>query len=476
MTSQTQELLSWHSLELRKIEETLSANERGLTEVEAASRLQRFGPNTLPEQKPPAFWQILLRQFVSPLIYILVLAAVVSVVLKDYEDAGFIAAVLALNAGIGAFQEWKAEQSSLALRKLLQIRATVTRDGEMRDISADGVVPGDLIWLEAGNRVPADMRLLSATGLQVDESLLTGESLPVTKDPTWSGDESATVGDRLNMAYAGSIVARGRGTALTVATGTATNIGQLALDVVGTPGGKTPLIERMERFSNFVAVGTLIISAIIGVLAVVMGRYPISEMFLFVVALAVSAIPEGLPVAMTVALAVATTRMARRGVIVRRLTAVEGLGSCTLIATDKTGTLTVNELTVREIRLPGGDTFDVTGEGFAPKGEVRSNGSAIAAHAHSELESLIRAAVLCNEGELHERDGQWEWRGDAVDLALLSLGHKLDWQRKTAIEAHPQTHAIPFESENQFAATCHQVGDRARIYVKGASGACGGDV
>jgi len=468
MTSQTQEPLPWHSLDLREIEQSLHANDRGLSEAEAASRLERFGPNALPEQKPPAFWQILLRQFVSPLIYILVLAAVVSIVIGDYEDAAFIAAVLAVNAGVGAFQEWKAEQSSRALKRLLQVRATITRDGEMREIPANAVVPGDLIWLEAGNRVPADVRLLSATGLHVDESLLTGESLPVTKDPTWRGDESAAVGDRLNMAFAGSIITRGRGTALAVSTGTATNIGQLALDVFGTPGGKTPLIERMERFSNFVAVGTLVIATLIGVLAVVMGRYPVSEMFLFVVALAVSAIPEGLPVAMTVALAIGTTRMARRGVIVRRLTAVEGLGSCTLIATDKTGTLTVNELTVREIRLPDGETLEVTGEGFVPTGDVRSNGSVIAAHAHEELDALIRAGVLCNEGELHERDGQWEWRGDAVDLALLSLGHKLDWRRKSAITLHPQTHSIPFESEHQFAATCHQVEGRSRIYVKGA--------
>ena len=468
MTSPPQTQRPWHTLDLATVEQSLEANDRGLTEAEAASRLERFGPNTLPEKKPPAFWQIVLRQFISPLIYILVLAAIVSIVIGDYTDAAFIAAVLAVNAGVGAFQEWKAEQSSRALKKLLQIRATVTRDGDMREISAETVVPGDVIWLEAGNRVPADVRLLNATGLQIDESLLTGESLPVTKDASWQGEEAASVGDRLNMAYAGSIVARGRGTGLTVATGTATNVGQLALDVVGSPGGKTPLIERMERFSNVVAIGTVVIATIIGVLAVVMGRYPISEMFLFVVALAVSAIPEGLPVAMTVALAVGTTRMARRGVIVRRLTAVEGLGSCTLIATDKTGTLTVNELTVREIRLAGGETLDVTGEGFAPHGEVTSNGRSIEAHTHEQLESLIRAAVLCNEGELHERNGEWEWRGDAVDLALLSLGHKLDWRRKSAIDLHPQTHSIPFESELQFAATCHQVGDQSRIYVKGA--------
>ena len=218
------------------------------------------------------------------------------------------------------------------------------------------------------------------------------------------------MGDRLNMAFAGSMVTRGRGQGVVVATGTATSVGQLALDVLSGTGGKPPLLERMERFTNFVAIATVLASAVIGSLAMLVGRYTLTETFFFVVALAVAAIPEGLPVAMTVALSVATIRMARRNVIVRRLAAVEGLGSCTLIATDKTGTLTCNEMTVRELRLANGDTVEVTGEGFVPDGQLLHDARRIEPGSHPLLESTIRAVVLCNEADLHHRDGGWVWR------------------------------------------------------------------
>ena len=468
MNAIAQGLRDWHALELEQLREALHASDAGLSESDAASRLQQYGPNKLPEQPPPTLWQIVLRQFYSPLIYILVIAAVVSAAIGDFKDAGFIGAVLAINAVIGAWQEWKAQQSSLALRRLLQIRASVQRDGEVREIPAEAVVPGDIVWLESGNRVPADLRLLSIHGLEIDESLLTGESLPVSKDPTWQGPENAPVGDRANMAFAGSIVTRGRAKGLVVATGAATGVGQLARDVVGTTGGTPPLVSRMERFSNVVAVATLILAAAIGAIGLAFGRYDLSGMFMFVVALAVSAIPEGLPVAMTVALAIATTRMARRGVIVRRLTAVEGLGSCTLVATDKTGTLTVNELTVREIQLSNGRTLHVTGEGFVPTGQILADGQAVEPCGLPDLEALLRAGVLCNEADLHQHDGDWEWRGDAVDIALLALGRKAGWRREPTLDAHPQVNEIPFESEHQFAATYHEVDGRVRAFVKGA--------
>jgi P-type Ca2+ transporter type 2C len=464
----TQNRLPWHTLELAALYEHLGASESGLTKAEAEARLQKFGTNQLPEQPPPALWQIVLRQFANPLIYILIIAAVFSVFIGDLKDAGFIAAVLVINAIIGSYQEWKAEQSTHALRKLLQIHASVWRDGEVREIAAEQVVPGDIIWLESGNRVPADLRLLTAHGFEVDESLLTGESLPVMKDPTWTGSENAPVGDRSNMSYAGSIVTRGRSKGIVVATGSATNVGQLALDVSSAAGGKPPLLERMERFTNVIAVATLVLASVIGLLGATLGRYTPAEMFMFVIALAVSAIPEGLPVAMTVALAIATTRMAKRGVIVRRLTAVEGLGSCTLIATDKTGTLTVNELTVREVRLPGGETFTVTGEGFAPDGQVLAGERPIEKCADPGLDALARAGVLCNEADLHQRNSQWEWRGDAVDVALLAFGHKAGWQRAATLDAHPQLNEIPFESEHQYAATFHTLEDGVRVFVKGA--------
>ncbi|MCA9122461.1 MAG: HAD-IC family P-type ATPase [Planctomycetales bacterium] len=460
---------NWHSLPLREVTDRLRTCEQGLSEEESARRLNAVGANRLPQGHSVKLWVVILRQFQSPLIYILGLAAVVSVSLGDWEDAGFIAGVLVLNAMIGAYQEWKAEQSSEALKKLLQIRASVQRDGEVQEINAEAIVPGDVVWLESGNRVPADVRLVRALGLELDESLLTGESLPVIKDPSWRGDESTPVADRINMAHAGSIVTRGRAKGIVVATGVGTSVGQLAQDVLGEVGGKPPLLLRMERFTRLIAVVVLSASVLIGILGVAIGGYSIAEMFMFTVALAVAAIPEGLPVAMTIALAIATTRMARRGLIVRRLTAVEGLGSCTLIATDKTGTLTCNELTVREVRLPNGDVYHVSGEGFVPIGEVLRDETAIDVRENRPLEWLVQAGLLCNEADLHPRHGEWVWRGDAVDIALLTFGQKLGRNCESASDRYPQVNRIPFEPEYQFAASFNQVDSEVAVFVKGAA-------
>lgn len=443
--AQDDESRQWHVRDRGAVLSALDATDQGLGEAEAAARLERYGRNRLPEQPPVPVWRIALRQFASPLIYVLLAAAGVSLAVGEVKDAIFIAVVLVINAIIGTYQEWKAERSSQALRRLLQIRAAVQRDGQVRDIAAELVVPGDLVLLESGNRIPADLRLLMTAGLEVDESLLTGESVAVAKDPAWHGTAEAPLGDRANMVYAGSMVTRGRGRGVAVATGTATHIGQLAVEVVATTGGKPPLVMRMERFSTVIAVATLVIATLIGVIGLAVGGYELAQMFLFITALAVSAIPEGLPIALTVALSIATSRMARRGVVVRQLTAVEGLGSCTLIATDKTGTLTANELTVREVRLPTGHTMQVTGEGFAPHGEVFDGERPIGPGDNQALEALVLAGVLCNEADLVEHEGGWQWRGDAVDIALLSLGRKFGKKRADAGEEHPQTGTIPFE-------------------------------
>lgn len=457
---------AWHALESRRVHQVLSTSETGLTNEEAEARLQTFGPNRLPEQPAPTLWSVLLRQFRSPLIYILGVAAVVSLAIGDVKDAAFIAAVLVLNALIGGYQEWRAEKSSRALQKFLRIRASVVRDGKVREIDAEQVVPGDRLWVESGNRVPADLRLISTNGLEVNESLLTGESLAVFKDPAWCGDASTPLSDRQNMAYAGSVVTRGRGKGVVVATGSGTSIGQLAQDVLRTTGGKPPLVERMERFSRTVAVAVLVAALLVGLIGILGHGHTVTTMFMFGVALAVSAIPGGLPIAITVALAIGTTRMARRGVIVRRLAAVEGLGSCTLIGSDKTGTLTCNELTVREVRLPNGDAFEVTGEGFTPDGQIHHQGVPI--EPGSEFDELARVAVLCNEAELHREDGLWVWRGDPTDVALLSMAEKLGLSRRDTLNAYPQVNEIPFESEHQFAASFHRFKGTSHVFVKGA--------
>ena len=458
---------TWHSMNLEAVFVDLNANPNGLTASEAKLRFEQVGANCLPRQSPSSRWQILLRQFRSPLIYILGLAACVSMAIGDLKDAGLIVAVLAINALIGSAQEWRAEQSSRGLQQLLKSRASVMRDGEVYELDAEEVVPGDVVWLESGNRVPADLRLIRTHNLEVDESLLTGESLTVLKHASWMGEEATPLADRLNMVYAGSMVVRGRGSGVVVATGSMTAVGQLALDMMATVGGKPPLLKRMEQFSQVIALAVVVVAVGMALLGIFQHGYRLVDMFLFGVALAVSAIPEGLPVALTVALAVATHRMAQRGVIVRRLPAVEGLGSCTLIASDKTGTLTCNQLTVRQICLANGDEFEVTGEGFAPVGQVLFQGQLIAPD-WLPLARIARASVLCNEAELHPGNGCWVWRGDPTDIALLAMAHKLGWKRETTLNLYPQVNEIPFEPEHKFAATYHPIEHQVHVLVKGA--------
>lgn len=461
----------WHAMSADAVTRACRTNEhRGLTASEAAERLVAIGPNTLPSRAPAAWWHIALQQLRSPVILILVLASGLSLLIGDVSDAVFIGAVLVLNTVIGGTQELRADRSARALQKLLKFTAVVLRDGETIEVDAKSVVPGDILWLETGARIPADARLLSATGLRIDESLLTGESLPVEKDATWLGEPGTPLADRKNMLFAGATLLQGRAKAVVVATGGSSSVGQLAKEVISGPSGRPPLMVRLERFSRAVGVGVLVVAGLIAFLGVAAHGRPWSEMAIFGVALAVSAIPEGLPVAITVALAVASRRMARRGVIVRRLGAVEGLGSCTLIATDKTGTLTCNELTVREVRLSDGAGFVVTGEGFAPVGEVRPIDPAGANAQHeSGLKALATAGVLCNEAGLHERGGGWAWHGDPTDIALLTMAHKVGVTREEALDRFPESHRVPFEPERRFAASFHREQGRAlRTFVKGA--------
>jgi magnesium-transporting ATPase (P-type) len=458
----------WFALDLESVLSSLDSTHEGLTDAEAAARLAKVGPNLLPRQRPPGLAEIMLRQFRSPLIYLLGIAAAVSLVIGEVKDAAFIVGVLLINAIIGTVQETRAERAGQALQKLLRIRTAVRRSERVLDVDAETVVPGDIVYLESGNRVPADIRLIATHGLEVDESLLTGESLPVSKQADWSGEPGTALADRLNMLHAGAIVVRGRCHGVVVATGARSAIGRLAQDVLGARGGRPPLVERMESFTRRIALVVLIAAAGIAVTGIVLDRYDVTEMFLFGVALAVSAIPEGLPVALTVALAIGTTRMAKRGVIVRRLAAVEGLGSCTLIAADKTGTLTCNELTVQQVRTPDGGHYTVTGQGFVPAGEVLEGDAAIDPERAGALNDLARAATLCNEGELLQRGDDWTWRGDPTDVALLSLAHKLGWQKEITQERYPQVNEIPFEPEHRFSATFNRDGDAVGVYVKGA--------
>ncbi|MDH4165776.1 MAG: HAD-IC family P-type ATPase [Gammaproteobacteria bacterium] len=459
---------NWHALTAKETLGLLAATEAGLTRAEAAARLERYGPNLLPSKPPPSVLEIGLRQLKSPLIYVLLVAAVAAISLGDLSDAAFIGVVLLLNSALGGWQEWRAEQQSQGLQKLLLIRATVLRDGDSVELDSAEVVPGDVVALESGQRVPADLRLQDAHGLEIDEALLTGESLPVLKDASWIGAAATERADCRNMAFAGTTIARGRGHGVVVATGAHTAVGRLAISITAADAGKPPLVKRMERFSRVIAVAVLSAAVFIGAIAVIVHEASVGTMFMFGIALAVSAIPEGLPVAITIALAIAARRMAGRGAIVRRLPAVEGLGSCTLIASDKTGTLTCNELTVREVFLPDGSCYAVSGAGYEPEGDVRPADGQSGRADQPGLQRLLEIAAACNEGDLHRHDGAWVWRGDPTDISLLALAGKGRVEREALLVRRPAVNAIPFEPEHRFAASFHVDGEQTWVAVKGA--------
>ncbi|RLB57122.1 MAG: ATPase [Deltaproteobacteria bacterium] len=445
----------------------LGAERGGLNSDEAATRLRLHGPNTLPTGKPASPMQVILRQFTNPLIYILLAAALVSAAIGDLKDAGFILVVLALNATIGAFQEFRAERSAEALRSLVTIRAHVLRDGEELEVDARDLVPGDISVIESGAKVPADLRLVSG-GLEIDESLLTGESLPVLKRADAAVARDAPLGDQETMAFAGTMVTRGRAYGVVVATASSTQLGRIASSLSTTDTAKPPLLVRMEGFTRKIALALAVAVLGLGTLMLVRGASA-HEVFLASVTLAVSVIPEGLPVAMTVALAIAVRRMSRRNVIARRLAAVEALGSCTFIASDKTGTLTMNELTVKRVLLPGAPLLEVTGEGITPTGDVVVPGQAREHEQYADQLHRMRTAVaLANDAVLAQKDGSWTSHGDSVDVAMLVLAEKLGVSRAAAEVEAPRRGSIPFEAERQFAATLNASAGALLLSVKGA--------
>jgi len=445
----------------------LGVSRHGLSHAEAATRLERNGRNALPRPKPPGVAQVFLHQFTSPLIYVLVAAALVSLAIQEWSDAGFIAAVLLVNAIIGTFQEYSAQRAAEALHQLVTTNSRVLREGDAYELDAEELVLGDIVLLESGDRVPADLRLLAGYDLKVDESLLTGESVAVLKDANKTLASDSVLGDRVNMTFAGTLVSRGRGQGVVVDTALNTQLGRIAASVLGKPSAKAPLLVRMERFTHRVAILVAVAALVMAGVALTRGM-PLNEIFLLAVALAVSAIPEGLPVALTVALAIGMQRMARRNVIVRRLVAVEALGSCTYIATDKTGTLTENRLTVRRIAFPARDAWIVTGASLEPKGAIVSPRGALSAEDQGMLERLCQAAVLANEGFLGRRNGDWIHHGDSVDVALLVMAHKAGIIQAEMVNEFPEVAAIPFESERQFCASLNNVNGVRYAFVKGA--------
>ncbi len=457
----------WFQLNVDETLQELGSRRAGLTEEEAKDRLLEYGPNELQKQKKTPRIVAFLKQFLSPLIYVLLVAAVISLVVEHYIDASVIMGVLLLNAIIGYMQETRAEQAMEALLQLAAPKAKVRRDGAIRVVPAGDIVPGDMIILEAGDRVPADARIIEASNLKVSEATLTGESLPTEKHTSVLREGVAvTLAERKNMVHMGTIVSYGRATAATVATGMSTEMGRIAQAIQEVKPEKTPLQKSINKLSKYLVVLFLTICTLLVIVGLLKGLTGL-DIFLIAVAAAVSAIPEGLPAVVTVVLALGMRTMARRNAIIRKLVAVETLGAATVICTDKTGTLTRNEMTVGRIVI-GGETIELSGEGYEPKGEFRRDGQFLSPESDPSLMLLLRIGVLCNDALLSTGDECCSILGDPTEGALVVAAAKAGMDKENLEGAFPRLDEIPFQSEKQYMATLHPQDGGRVAYVKGA--------
>jgi len=457
--------MNWYQLREDELFEQLKTSGLGLSEETAKEQLKKFGHNRLPEKRGVSRIRMLLRQFTSPLIYILLVSALVTGLLRAFVDMGVILAVVAINALIGFIQEHKAEESMRALQKLVVPRARVVREGKEMEIESEFLVPGDLVLLTSGSRVPADLRLLQALELVVDESMLTGESLPVAKNPAPLQEEQLPPGDQLNMVFMGTIVVNGRGRGVVVETGLRTALGGIVREVGEAEGVKAPLAEKFHRFSRNIGIVVLGVACLLFGLGIALGE-AVKDMFMTAVAAAVATIPEGLPATLTIALAMGVRRMAKRNAIIRKLVAVETLGSTTVICTDKTGTLTKNEMTVKVI-FDGEHVFEVTGSGYDPDGEIIHEWVPISETERKNLFMGLRIGLLCNESRIVEENGEYRVDGDPTEGALIVSALKAGLKPAEEKERCPQIGIIPFESDRGYMATLHRNGSKKLIFIKG---------
>ncbi len=458
--------MEWYQRNHQQTLDALQSSETGLNSQEAQERLAKYGPNKLAEEEKLSRLQILLHQFKSPLIYILLIAAAVTLLLKEYIDSGVILAVVLLNAVIGYLQEFKAEESVRALKNLLVAKARVIRDGHEKEIPGSELVPGDIVLLASGTRVPADLRLVHVNELRIDEAMLTGESLPVEKKSAAIAESGLVLGDQVNMAFMGTAVVNGRARGVVTATAGATILGGIAGDVREIGLVKAPIQIKIEQFAKMIGFLVLGASAALFAVGLMLGE-TVKDMFMVAVAAAVATIPEGLPIVVTIAMAVGVARMAKHNAIIRKLPAVETLGSTTVICSDKTGTLTRNEMTVKAI-YDGSRTFSVGGTGYEPKGEIVCADGPDRMGGGEALEHLLRIGLLCNESELFEEEGRYKVDGDPTEGALIVSAMKSGLQGDQERLRYPQLAMVPFESERGFMATLHRFGDKKFIFVKGA--------
>jgi len=459
---------AWHQIPIEEIGRELSVDFReGLSEPEVKIRQEKYGPNRLTARSGKSAFKRFLLQFHQPLIYILLAATLVTFFLREYVDSAVIFFVVFVNAIVGFLQESKAENAIGALSKMVVTETTVRRDGRKMRVPSESLVPGDVVLLQSGDRVPADLRFFTVRSLQVDESMLTGESVPVEKSVITLAPDTIFA-ERKNQAFAGSLVTYGQAEGVVAAIGDKTEMGQIANLISTAADLSTPLTRKIEQFSR------LLLYAILGLAAATIGvgmwhGESLGEMFMAAVAFAVGAIPEGLPAAVTITLAIGVSRMARRRAIIRKLPAVETLGSTAVICSDKTGTLTENQMTVQQV-FAGNALYEVTGSGYESHGEIRREGRAVSLDAIPALTECLKAGLLCNDSQLVKKNNRVEVEGDPTEAALIAAARKGSLSEKELNERSPRVDSIPFESEHQYMATLHKSSESGEgvIYMKGS--------
>ncbi|MFZ5610076.1 MAG: cation-transporting P-type ATPase [Pseudomonadota bacterium] len=467
MERQSRQPPPWHAMPVAEVLEAVASRAEGLRQEEVDIRLAMHGPNLLTPPKARGAMARLLDQFRNVLIYVLVAATLITALLGHWIDSAVIAAVVLVNGVIGFIQEGRAEQALAAIRDLLSPRAMVLRDGRRVTLAAEALVPGDIVFVQSGDKVPADLRLIRAKTLRMQEALLTGESMPVDKAVA-PNPADAPIGERWAMAFSGTMVAHGQGTGVVVATGDATELGHVSALLARIERLSTPLLRQMARFGRWLTLAILVLAAATFLVGTNIHGFAASEMFLAAVGLAVAAIPEGLPAIMTVTLAIGVERMARRNAIIRRLPAVETLGAVSVICSDKTGTFTRNEMTVQSIATSG-QLFEVSGTGYAPQGDFLLGGTSVALDYRPRLQELVLGAALCSDASVREVEDEWLIDGDPMEAALLVVGMKAGLDPELVRKSWPRDDEIPFESAHRFMASLHHDHEgHGVIYVKGA--------
>lgn len=458
---------NWHALSPEESLTSLNSDQKkGLSHSEVESRRHEFGINSLTQSKGHGPLMRFMLQFNQALVYILIVAVIIKVFLGAYVDAGVIAGVVLLNAVIGFIQEGKALNALEALSKALTTETTVLRDGEKQRIDARELVPGDIVMLASGDKVPADLRLLHVRNLQVDESALTGESVPVEKKACLLEDNTS-LADRVNMGYSSTLVTYGTAVGVVVKTGDNTEIGLISELIASAKLLGTPLTRKIARFSHLLLYAILALAILTFLVGWLWHGKPWDDLFMAAVALAVAMIPEGLPAVLTITLAIGVGRMAKRNAIIRRLPAVETLGSTTIICSDKTGTLTRNEMTVHKL-FAGNENFEVSGVGYIPEGEILKNGKKVDILTNPVLSELILAGLLCNDSILKKNEEEWKIEGDPTEGSLLVAAKKAGFDFGKENNKYPRLDTIPFESQHQYMATLHNQNGSTVIYMKGS--------